>query len=335
MKFSIARRALLAGLCSLGLGSSLAVSAADLPGTGVKVQPGQDNIDGENFQTIVAVKALNALGYEVQDVQFAKYPALHVAIANGDVSFMADHWDPLHQAFYDKAGGTARLSRVGDYIPGCAQGYLIDKKTAEAHGISNIGQLTDPKIARLCDANDDGKADLAGCVPGWGCERVIEHQMDAFDLRKTVTHNQGEYSAIIADTIARYKDGKPILYYTWTPYWVSGVLVPGRDVVWLEVPRSAHPNGVDTALPNGRNYGFLVNTQKVVANNRFLADNPAARRLFEVMQLPVNAVSAQNLIMQEKGENTWRDAERHADAWIKANQAAFDGWIAEAKRAAQ
>jgi len=333
MRLSLHRLNLFAGLFTLAIG--ICVQAQGLPGAGIRVQPGQDNIDGENFQTIVAVKALEALGYEVQDVQFAKYPALHVAIANGDVTFMADHWDPLHQAFYDKAGGAAKLARVGDYIPGCAQGYLIDKKTAEAHGIDNIGQLRDPRIARLFDANGDDKADLAGCVPGWGCERVIEHQMDAFELRDTVTHNQGEYSAVIADTLSRYKEGKPILYYTWTPYWVSGELVPGKDVVWLQVPHSAHPNGVDTALPNGKNYGFLINTQKVVANERFLADNPAARRLFEVMQLPASAVSAQNLVMQNKGENTWEDAERHAEAWIRANRAVFDGWIAAAKKAAE
>jgi glycine betaine/proline transport system substrate-binding protein len=330
MRFNCIGRAFPAALFAAFF--AVVTQAAGLPGKGVTVRPGQDNIDGENFQTIIVIKALQALGYDVQPVQFAKYPALHVAIANGDVDFMADHWDPLHQAFYDKAGGAASLTRVGDYIAGCAQGYLIDKATAEAHGIDNIGQLTDGKIAGLFDANGDGKADLAGCVPGWGCERVIEHQMDAFNLRGTVTHNQGEYSPIIADTIARYREGKPVLYYTWTPYWVSGVLVPGQDVTWLEVPMSAHPNGVDTSLPNGRNYGFLVNTQKILANKRFLADNPAARRLFEVMQLPVNAVSAQNLVMQKEGENTWNDAARHADAWIKANRKTFDSWLHEAKR---
>ena len=331
MSIPLFRQLLLAGLCSLGLSAF----AGNQPGAGVKVQPGQDNLDGENFQTILVIKALRALGYDVQEVQQAKYPALHIAIANGDLSFMADHWDPLHTAFYEKAGGAAKLSKVGDYIPGCAQGYLIDKRTAEAHGITNLGQFADPEIAKLFDANGDDTADLAGCVPGWGCERVIEHQLDAFGLRDTITHNQGEYSAIIADTIARYKDGQPIFYYTWTPYWVSGVLVPGRDVVWLEVPKSAHPDGRDTTLPNGKNYGFVVNTQKILANNAFLAANPAARRLFEVMQVPVNAISAQNRIMQQNKENTWKDAEGHADAWIRANQATFDGWIAEARKAAR
>jgi glycine betaine/proline transport system substrate-binding protein len=70
---------------------------------------------------------------------------------------------PLHQDFYDKAGGDEKLSRTGGYIKGCAQGYLIDKATADKYGIANIGQLTDPKNAKLFDANGDGKADLVGC----------------------------------------------------------------------------------------------------------------------------------------------------------------------------
>ncbi|QFY91043.1 glycine betaine/L-proline ABC transporter substrate-binding protein ProX [Magnetovirga frankeli] len=326
---------MITGLLLLLIGTFAGLSQAEsLPGRGVVVQPGQVYVDGENFQTILVMKALERLGYEVKPVQQAKYPALHIAVANGDVTFMADHWDPLHQAFYNKAGGAAKLQRIGQLIPGCAQGYLIDKKTAENHNIGNLGQLADPKIARLFDANEDGKADLTGCVPGWGCERVIEHQLDAFKLRQQVEHNQGEYSAIIADTIARYRDGESILYYTWTPYWVSGVLVPGRDVTWLEVPHSAHPNGVDTALPNGKNYGFEINTQKILANKRFLAENPAAAKLFEVMQISVNDVSAQNLKMQEQGEGGWKAAERHADAWIRANQKRFDSWIATAKAAA-
>jgi len=307
------------------------------PGKGITIQPGQDNIDGENFQTIIVIRALEELGYDVKPVQHAKYPALHVAVANGDVTFIADHWNPLHKAFYEKAGGPEKLSRTGAYIPNCAQGYLIDKKTAEAHGITNIGQLKDPKLAKLFDDDGDGKADLAGCPPGWGCERVIEHQMDAFGLRGTVTHNQGEYSAVIADSISRYREGRPILYYTWTPYWVSGVLVPGRDVVWIEVPFSSLPDGrdVDTTLPNGKNYGFEINTQNIVANKDFVNNNPAAAKLFEVMQVSPNAVSAQNLTMREEGEDGWEASERHADAWIRANRKTFDGWLEQARAAAQ
>ncbi|NEV61297.1 glycine betaine/L-proline ABC transporter substrate-binding protein ProX [Thiorhodococcus minor] len=317
----------------LGAGTTL---AGDLPGEGVKAQPIKSSIAEETFQTLLVVKALEALGYEVGDIKEIEYAAGHVAIANGDATFMADHWDPLHADFYTKAGGDEKLYREGVYSSGALQGYLIDKKTSDAYGITNISQLEDPKIAKLFDSNGDGTADLAGCTPGWGCEKVIEHHLDAYDLRDTVTHNQGSYSAIIADTIARYKQGDPIFYYTWTPYWVSGVLVPGKDVVWLQVPFSSLPGeraGVDTSLPDGSNYGFQANTQRIVANREWAEANPAAAKLFSIMQLSNNDISSQNLRMRD-GEKSVADIERHTNAWIRANQETFDGWIAEAKKAA-
>ena len=85
--------------------------------------------------------------------------------------------------------------------------------------------------------------ELVGCAPGWGCERVIEHQFTEFVLRDTIARNQGAYNAITADTIARNESGENVLYYTWTPYCVSGVLIPEDNVEWLEVAYSSLPDG--------------------------------------------------------------------------------------------
>ncbi|MGB0723207.1 MAG: glycine betaine/L-proline ABC transporter substrate-binding protein ProX [Gammaproteobacteria bacterium] len=325
----------------LGAASALLLAgntmAADMPGKGTTVQPLKSSIAEETFQTLIVMKALTALGYDVQPIKEIEYATGHVAIANGDGTFMADHWDPLHVDFFKKAGGADKLYREGIYSGNALQGYLIDKATADKHGITNIGQLKDPKIAKLFDADGDGKADLAGCTPGWGCEKVIEHHLDAYGLRDTVTHKQGSYSAIIADTIARQQAGNPVLYYTWTPYWVSGVLVPGKDVTWLQVPFSALPGerkDVDTALPDGSNYGFQANTQRIVANLDFAKAHPDAAKLFSIMKLSNNDISAQNLAMRD-GQKSEADIERHADAWIKANQATFDGWLKEARAAAK
>jgi glycine betaine/proline transport system substrate-binding protein len=310
--------------------------ANDMPGKGVAVTPLKSSIAEETFQTAIVMKALTDLGYEVGDIQEIEYATAIVALANGDGTFMADYWDPLHVDFYKNAGGADKLYMEGVYSPGALQGYLIDKKTADAHQITTIDQLKDPKIAALFDVNGDGKADLAGCNPGWGCEKVIEHHLDAYGLRDTVTHNQGSYSAIIADTITRHQQGEPILYYTWTPYWVSGVLVPGEDVTWLQVPFSALPGereNVDTALPDGSNYGFQANNQRIIANLSFAKANPAAAKLFSIMELSANDISAQNLRMRD-GEDSEADIGRHVDAWIKANQATYDGWLAEARKAA-
>lgn len=332
-----ARTVLANSLLAMGLaaGTSAQAQAQALPGKGVQVQPLQSSIAEETFQTLLVSKALQKLGYEVQPIREVEYATAHVAIANGDATFMADHWDPLHAEFYKNAGGAAKLYREGEYSTSAVQGYLIDKKTADAHNITNIEQLKDPKIAALFDTNGDGKADLTGCTPGWGCEGAIEHQLSAYKLRDTVTHVQGAYAALMADTITRYKSGKPIFYYTWTPYWVSAELRPGRDVVWLQVPFTALPGDqaqTKTALPNGKNYGFPLNTQKIVANKRFTDANPAAAKLFALMKLPVADINAQNLAMKD-GQNKPADIERHADGWIKAHQQLFDGWIEQATAA--
>lgn len=322
-------------LLSAGLSVGTSALAGDLPGEGIVVKPLKSSIAEETFQTLLVGRALEKLGYTVESIKEIEYAAGHVAIANGDATFLADHWDPLHIDFYENAGGNAKLSREGIYSGNALQGYLIDKATADKHGVSNIGQLSDPKIAKLFDADGDGKADLAGCTPGWGCEKVIEHQLDAFKLRDTVTHKQGSYSAIMADTITRFKQGESVLYYTWTPYWVSGVMVPGRDVIWLQVPFSSLPGeraNVDTSLPDGSNYGFQANTQRIVANRSFVDANPAAAKLFSIMQLSNNDISAQNLRMRDS-EKSAKDIARHTNAWIKANQATFDGWIKAALQA--
>lgn len=319
---------------ALALSVSSVAMAESLPGEGVVVQALQSPIAEETFQTVVVNKALEALGYDVEPIREVDYSAGYTAIANGDATYMAVNWFPLHNQMYENAGGDEAFYRKGHYIQGAAQGYLIDKKTADKYGITNIEAFKDPEVAKLFDTNGDGKADLTGCQAGWGCEGVIEYQLDEFGLRDSISHNQGQYAAIISDTIARYDAGESIFYYTWTPYWVSGRLVPGKDVIWLEVPYSANPNGTDTALPNGKNYGFDINSERIVANKEWAAENPAAAKLFEIMTLPINAVSAENMMIAQ-GQDSTKDIDGHAAGWIKANQALFDGWIEEAKAAAE
>lgn len=317
---------------------SVCAVAAEMPGEGVKVYPLQSSIVEEKFQAMIVNRALEELGYDVQPIKEASYPVVYQTISqNKDadaIYYTPTNWDPLHDSMYEKAGGDDVFYKEGTYVAGCAQGYLIDKKTAQKHDIKYINDLSDPKIAKLFDSDDDGKADLAGCKPGWGCEQVIEHQLDAFKLRDNIEHNQGEYSAIIAETISKYKKGEPILYYTWTPYWVSGKLVPGKDVVWLQVTRNANPNVEDTSLPNGENYGFAINSQHIVANGSIAKKHPAAAKLFEVAKVHVNDISQQNMLVS-KGENSEKEIARHANSWIKANKETFDGWIEAAKKAAK
>jgi glycine betaine/proline transport system substrate-binding protein len=282
------------------------------------------------FQSRIIFRALTDLGYTVDTPQEVTAQTAHVAVGTGDADFFPSSWNTLHRTFINEAGGDKVMTKVGTLIDGALQGYLVDKKSYDS-GITDLGMLKDPAVAAKFDADGDGKADLAGCVPGWGCERVIEHQLTEYKLRDTVTHNQGEYNAIIADTIARFQNGKPILYYTWTPYWVSGALVPGEDVEFLSVPYTSLPDGgTGETTFDGKNLGFAVDSIRVVARNDFLEANPSAAKLFEVVKIDINDVSAENKQIAD-GEKSSADIDKHVDTWIASHREVYDGWLAAAR----
>jgi len=311
--------------------------AKSKPGQGVVVTPVMGMLD-ESFQTRLVVRGLTELGYRVRPALLIEdYGEMHRAVASGRATFMACHWDPLHgDAFYE-AGGDEAMHRKGFFVPGSIQGYQVDRRSAIRLGIDTIDKLSNPDVAAAFDHDGDGKADLVGCPPGWSCGDIIEHHLDAFGLRETVTHHRTDYGPAMSAAIGRFEAGKPVLFYAYTPHWSNGRLVPGRDAIWLLVPFSALPNqrpGATTAQPDGSDFGFRLNRQRIVANRDFARKHPAAARLFELMRLPAHDISAQNAHFKA-GERSAADIERHVDGWVTAHRATFDDWLDTARRAAR
>lgn len=304
-----------------------------MPGEGVTVTPGYAVLE-ELFQTEVVNIGLEQMGYTIDTGKELEYGPLHIELGNGEIDFMTAHWEKLHSQFYTESGGDESLEKLGIIIENALQGYLSDKATAEANDITTLDQLAEPEIAAIFDTDGDGKANLTGCNTGWGCELVIEHHLDAYGLRDTVQHQQGKYFALIADTVTRAKQGEPVLYYTWTPMWLGGVLVPDQDVVWLEVPFTDLPEAqgevseADTTA-NGKNLGFAIEQLYVLANQDFVDNNPAAAKFMSLVQIPLDDVSAENQLIQD-GEDTPEAIRGHAEDWIAKNQDTFDGWLKEA-----
>lgn len=338
MKNYLVRRSVLGLIASIAVAFSLPanINAQGLPGAGKSVRTGII-ADESRFALDVVKIALRKLGYETPDTATTASQAGYLAVANGDMDVWGEYWDPNHEPYLEKAGGTAVLSPVGVLVNGAFGGYMIDKKTADAAGIKNIEQFKDPKIAALFDSDGDGRANFAGCPVGWGCDPIIAHQFKAYGVEANIQNEQGDFVVTHTDLIARFKEGKPIFYYTYGPMWLNNVLVPGKDVVFLEVPFTSLPDGVSaksgTVLPDGRNIGFPMLKIRLVANNEFLKANPAARKLFEVATIPLADVEAENLKLYQ-GEKSYEQIEGHAETWVKAHQATFDGWVAEAMKAA-
>ncbi|OBP78345.1 glycine betaine/L-proline ABC transporter substrate-binding protein ProX [Mesorhizobium loti] len=299
-----------------------------------KVIPAWDGITENLMQTYIVDEGLRQLGYDVADPVQLQIQLAYVAMAKGDATFFAAYAEPIHDQYLKENGGDAVLTRLGHIAADSIQGYLIDKKTADATGVKYIEDFKDPEKAKLFDIDGNGKADLYGCEPGWGCEVIIEHHLDSYGLRDAVEEKQGGYFAIIPDAIERIKEGKPTLYYTWTPLWVSSILRPGKEVVFLNVKKAELPNGMtgNTTVDGLGNLGFPVMQQRIVATTSFVKENSSAKKLFELVQIPTEDLSAEDLRIY-KGENSNDQVKQRALEWISTNKLKWAEWIAEAKAA--
>ena len=310
-----------------------------LPGKGVTARSAHSNWIEERFQTEIVNIGLEKLGYQVAKPQEIDYPAIYLAVANGELDYTTINYEKTHITILENINGVEKLEQIGVLIPDGIQGYQINKKAADEYQITSIEQFKDPEIAKLFDSDGDGKANLVGCNPGWGCELIIEHHLEAYGLQDTVEHDKGQYIALIADTITRYEQGKNVLYYAYNPHWIATVLKVDEDVTWLEVPFTSLPKEQekitekDTSV-DGKNLGFPLDRQRIVANKEFLAANPAAKRWFELVTISAEDMNAESLRIKE-GEDSAKDIRNHAEEWVEKNQELFDGWLEEAREASK
>jgi glycine betaine/proline transport system substrate-binding protein len=336
-------------LILLALMLSLAVpvfAAHHMPGKGVEVKPGRATWNTGYFQEALVRTGLKELGYEVEDPKELTNPLFYQSVSLGDLDYWTNGWFPIHYSQMPK-NHEKRMELVGYVVKaGGLQGYLVSKRDVEKYNIKSLEDFKRPEVKKAFDANGDGKADLTACPPGWGCEKTIAHHMDVYGLEDHVNPIKAGYSASMADALGRYQSGKPVFFYTWAPNWTIFKLKPGEDVLWMNVPeikpteaqqaQAEHltASGVVGAVSDPVKLGFVAADIRVVANKRFLENNPAAKEFFKVFTLPLADINEQNTKMQD-GEKSKEDIERHVKEWITKNQETWNGWLDAARAAAK
>ena len=325
-------------------GAFIAQASDALPGKGVKVQPARATWNTGFFQEALVRRGLDTLGFKVKKPKDLANPIFYKSVALGDVDYWTNGWFPNHDGqlpknFYDKAEKAGFVVKAGGL-----QGYLVSKKHVEQFNITSLDDFKRDEVKKAFDKNKDGKADLTACPPGWGCEQVIAHHMKVYDLDDHVNPVKASYEAGMAAALAEYKDGEPVFFYTWAPNWTIFKLKPGEDVMWINVPETMPKEsqmagkdrmevaGITGAVSDPVKLGFVVSDIQIVANSKFLAENPAAKKFFEIFTLPLGDINEQNTKMNE-GEKSQKDIERHVDEWIAKNKTTWDGWIAQAMAA--
>ncbi|MGK7888960.1 MAG: glycine betaine/L-proline ABC transporter substrate-binding protein ProX [Leptolyngbyaceae cyanobacterium] len=318
--------------------SSGTATATAMPGEGITVRSGVSPWIEERYQAEIINIGLAELGYEVEEIREAAYPALYTAIASGDLDFTPASFGTLHDAMIEGAGGEEVFEKIGALYP-TVFGYQIDKRTADEYQITNLEQLQDPAIAKLFDSDGDGTANFLGCDPGWYCEKVIDHHLTAYGLEETVEVDKGQYTALLPSVLGSYAEGQPILLYAFYPHWIAQELKPDEDVVWIEVPFTSYPEDYESPISEadttfeGKNLGMAQDSYVVTASDTFIEANPAASRWLEQVQIPIADVNAVSERIYN-GENSADDVRRHAEEWVDANREQVDQWLDEARQAA-
>ncbi|WP_462325480.1 glycine betaine/L-proline ABC transporter substrate-binding protein ProX [Desulfoplanes sp.] len=331
-------------ICLMAVPSAHALNMK--PGEGVTVKPARATWNTGFFLEALVRRGLEELGYKVKRPRDLTNPLFYNSVYLGDVDYWANGWFPNHTSqmpknFYKKADVYGYVVKAGGL-----QGYLVSKREADKYGITSLDDFKRPEVKKAFDENGDGKADLTACPPGWGCEKIIAHHMDVYDLKDDINPVKASYEAGMAAALGRYKSGGPVFFYTWAPNWTVFKFKPGKDVVWINVPEilpteAQMPgkdrmtvSGIEGAVSDPVKLGFVVSDIRIVANNKFVNDNPAAKKFFEIFTLPLLDINEQNTRMNE-GEKSARDIQKHVDEWIKKNKATWNGWLETARKAAQ
>lgn len=328
-------------LVAVAVGASINTAIADpsRPGKGVAVQPAVGNWTAAIPTSWVFVELLEELGYETKRPVSLSNPVAFLAVSQGDAHYYPNGWFPLNYTHLpDDFDENATL-----FEPHCPQcginGYLVDKRSVEKYGITGLTDFVERNEVRdAFDHDDDGKAELYGCPPGWGCHETINETMDKFDLHEYIDHVDSGYTANFAEVVALYEEGESVLYYTWGPTAYLKQLVPGKDVMWINAPgivrnESERIEGVEGAVTDPIEMGFTVNDIHVAANNQFLESNPAAKELFLRVRLPLEWISEVDALMtdQDLSDEEIRPIARQ---WIKDNREQVEQWLDAARSAA-
>ena len=343
---------LIAGLIVGLLVTGLAGFAQEKPGEGVTVEIGRATWQSAKPVEAVTTVLMEELGYDVQEPRSMSNPIFYQALVQGDVDYWANVWWPLH-APQIPDDFEEHASILGEIVEaGAKQGFLVDKETAEKYDIVSLTDFKRPEVREAFDYDGNGKADLGGCPPGWGCEEAIKRMMDNYNLRDYIEVDKAGYSAMFADRKTRYSKGQPVFYYTWTPNYTILDLVPGEDVVWINTPYIHPTNEVHEAVIEEAGVGAMVvhNLKGAVTeyihtgwppgdirfagNDEFLNNNPAAKRLMELVEIQMVDLNEMTMKIDE-GMDTREEIIGLAEGWVEENNKMVQEWLEEARAAAE
>jgi glycine betaine/proline transport system substrate-binding protein len=305
------------------LAAAAAASAAEVPVCEVDRPVSLAGLDWESNDFHVAVARFilrEGYGCAVEAIPGSTLPLL-MAMARGDVDITLELWEDNLRDLVEPLRKAGRIEVLGVNYPDSEQGwyvprYLVEGPSAPAPGLASVSDL--PKYKELFrDREEPDKGRFHNGVAGWGAERINTRKLIAYGLDRYFTNVRLSGTGEMEQTIAAaYRMRRPILYYSWSPSWVSGSFdgvrlkePPFDPGVWAELQTSESPTRA-TAYPTMR--------VRTAVNADFGRAAPELRAFVAAYRTEPALVSNALTVMRQTGsaDDAARDFLKHRpDVW--------------------
>ncbi|MFK7997264.1 MAG: glycine betaine ABC transporter substrate-binding protein [Granulosicoccus sp.] len=244
----------------------------------------------------------------------------------GDIDMHPDVWLPNQKSFTDKyVDGTGNVSLSENAYEG-KQSFCVSKAFSEANNVTSIFDLARPEIAKLMDADGNGKGEIWIGAPGWASANVNEVKVRDYGLMpfmEPIRADQAVMTATVGDSIDK---GIGYAFYCYSPHaiWFQ------HDIVRLSEPEFDPEKYI--ALQPDQDPNWFENSKvmtedalkkvQIAYANTLVERSPAIAELVQNIKLTGDDVS-QFAFEIEGG----KDAADVAKEWVAANSDRVDGWL--------
>ena len=249
--------------------------------------------------TAVATTILDALGYESK-VDVLAVPVTYESLARGDIDVFLGNWMPTMEAYIApyREAGTVEMVRTN--LTGAKYTLAVSKSLSDA-GLKDFAD-----IAKFGDQLD---WTIYGIEPGNDGNRLILEMIEAdkFGLGKFELKESSE-QAMLAEARRAAKGGEGIVFLGWEPHPMNTTI----EMTYLT-------GGDEVFGPNFGGATVYTNTRK-----GYSAECPNVGKLLANLEFTLPLESEIMGRILDDGEVP----EDAAAAWLKANPAILDTWLA-------
>jgi glycine betaine/proline transport system substrate-binding protein len=277
---------------------------------------------------ILKVAIEDNLGLEVE-LQNGTNPIVFEAMDSGAMHVHPEVWLPNQQNLADqfaKEKGTVVINENG---VSAFQGMCADRATAEANGITSIGDLTNPDIAALIDRDGDGQGELWIGAPGWASTNVEQIRAKSYGYDQTMELVQTDETIAYAELDSAIEAGEPWIGFCYGPHYIFAL----HDLVVLDEPEH-DPAKWNVAQPTD-DPDWLENSDAAVSwppiyihmayAKSLEADYPSVSSMLGNVDFDTDTVSEMTYQLVIEG----KEASAFASEWVTANEDQVLGWFVD------